>query len=84
MSSQDIIAGLPQAVLVYPPDQKPVDIGKANREMAKKAERNTVFVGVQESDDLVKIDVLPELKALDPDMVSEELKRQRKVRRRVQ
>lgn len=84
MSSQDIIAGLSQAVLVYPPDQKPVDIGKANREMAKKTERNMVFVDGQDSDDVVKIDVLPELKALDPDMVSEVLKRQRKVRRAVQ
>lgn len=82
--SQEIIAGLPQAVLVFPTDQKPVDISKGNRETAKKVERNMTFVDSHSSDDLVQISVLPELKALDPEMVSEIVRKQRKVRRRMQ
>ncbi|SGZ48858.1 CIC11C00000002007 [Sungouiella intermedia] len=82
MSSQGIWAGFPQGVVVFPPDQKAVDIGQANQEKVKK-ESNWQYVDAAPSEPTHTINALPELKALDPDMVSEELKKQRKVRNRI-
>lgn len=93
MSKREILEGIPQAVLILPTDQKPVDIDQANlekrRRQARREARNAEsesavsgekILGFQEKE----ISLLPDLKALDPDLVNEALKHERKVRRRVQ
>lgn len=83
----DILGGIPQAILDIPVDGKVVDIDKENlqkeAEIGKKLKENEDS-GVNLHDDiksLPSIPTLPELTALDPDLVSENLKKARKTRR---
>lgn len=86
MLTLHILAGVHQAILELPLDGKPVDIDSANaRKEAELAERNRNIGSSEElSEATDRIAVLPELKALDPDLVKEVLKKERRVRRKLQ
>lgn len=83
----DILAGISQAILDIPADGKIVDIDRENRQREVEIEKNLKEKeksGTHLHDDiksLPSIPTLPELTALDPDLVSENLKKARKTRR---